>query len=108
MDLHKEDLPATLQAFDLQNNNEIFLAEQQVNNQAEIEMFTSRYAGKLIKAKTLVTDNNRRPQTQGNAVVKKPAASTGIIMIIVILVIAALIIYGFSTGWLQEKLNLKI
>ena len=51
MDIRKEDLPATLQAFDLQDNKEVFLAEQVVNNQTEIAIFTTRYVGKLIKAK---------------------------------------------------------
>lgn len=105
MDLRKEDLPATLQAFDLQNDKEIFIAEQVVNNQAEIELFTTRYTGKLIKAKIV-------PAAQANRyvdpVVKKKPSSNSIVMVIVILVLVALILYGFSTGWIQDKLNLKI
>ena len=111
MDLSKEDFPATLQAFDLRDNKEIFMAEQIVNSQTEIETFTTRYAGKLIKAKKVpVVEVNRvnRVNEYGEPVYQKSRSSTGLIMIIVILIIVALVIYGFSTGWIQEKLNLKI
>jgi len=106
MNLTNEDFPATLQAFDLKENEEIFIAEQVVRNQSEIETFTTRYAGKLIKAEKvpqLETNGYRNP------VYKKERSSTGLIaIIIIILVIAALVIYGISTGWLQEKLNFKL
>jgi hypothetical protein len=106
MDLQNEDLPATLQAFDLMDNKEIFLAEQVVGSQSEIDTFTNRYAGKLIKAKTTLPAN-------GNSGYPKPAyrarySSTGVVMGIIVLVFIILVIYGFSTGWLQEKLHLKI
>jgi len=106
MDLRNEDLPATLQAFELMDNREIFLAEQVVSSQMEIDTFTNRYAGKLIKAKTTLPAN-------GNANYAKPAyrarySSTGVIMGIIVLVLIILVIYGFSTGWIQEKLHLKI
>lgn len=105
MDLRKEDLPATIQAFELDKDNEIFIAEQVVNTQAEIEAFTIRYTGKLIKAKKipLVQTNSH-----GDAAYKKQRSSTGLIMFIIIVVIIAVVLYGFSTGWIQEKFNLKI
>jgi hypothetical protein len=105
MDLTKEDMPATIQAFELQEDKEIFIAEQVVNSQTEIELFTTRYTGKLIKAKKVPI---AEPNNYVRADYKKQRSSTGIIMIIIILVIVALIIYGFSTGWIQDKLNLKI
>ncbi|MEP6712776.1 MAG: hypothetical protein ABJA37_10190 [Ferruginibacter sp.] len=106
MDLRKEDLPATLQAFELLDNKEIFLAEQVVNNQSEIELFTARYAGKLIKAKTMVAAENR--SSYGNAPTQRRRSSANIIIIFIILIFLALVIYGFYTGWLQEKLHLKV
>ena len=106
MDLLKEDLPATLQAYELNDNKEIFLAEQVVNNQAEIELFTARYAGKLIKAKTNVASNNRN--SYGNTVVKKRNSSTAVVALIIILIIVAVIVYGLYTGWLQDRLNIKM
>lgn len=107
MDLRKDDLPATLQAFDLYDNKEIFIAEQVVNSQSEIETFTSRYAGKLIKALKVPVRDINSYSAEGY---KKPpaASSTGIVMIILIVIIVALVIYGFSTGWIQEKLHIKV
>lgn len=107
MDLRNEDLPVTLQAFDLLDNKEIFIAEQIVNSQSEVATFTNRYAGKLIKAKKAAVDNNKA-YSSAHAPVKKSSSSTNVVMILVILIIAALIIYGFSTGWIQEKLNIKV
>lgn len=106
MDLRKEDLPTTLQAFELQDNNEIFLAEQVVNTQSEIETFTSRFAGKLIKAKKISV--NETSHSHSNTVYQKKKSSAGLVMVIIIIIIIALVLYGFSTGWIQEKFNLKI
>ncbi|MEP7107815.1 MAG: hypothetical protein ABI760_07530 [Ferruginibacter sp.] len=105
MDLRKEDLPATIQAFELIDDKEIFIAEQVVNSQSEVETFTTRYTGYLIKAKKVPVSEI---SSSGNPVYKKQRSSTGLVMIIIILVIVALLVYGFSTGWIQEKLHLKI
>lgn len=107
MDLRNEDLPVTLQAFDLLDNKEIFIAEQVVNSQSEVAIFTGRYAGKLIKAKK-ASVNDSKAFSSNAPVQKRSSSSTNIVMILVLLIIVALVIYGFSTGWIQEKLNLKI
>jgi len=103
MNLRKEELPATLQAFELSDNNEIFLAEQVVNNQSEIETFTTRFAGKLIKATPVVN-----PEYAGNkadTVYPKRKSNGGIVMAVIVVVLIILVIYGFSTGWIQQKLQ---
>ena len=106
MELRNEDLPVTLQAFELLNNKEIFIAEQVVNTQSDIDVFTKRYTGKLIKAKkTSVSETKTAYGTTG---VEKRKSSTNVVMVIILLILVALIIYGFSTGWVQQKLNLKI
>ncbi len=105
MDFRKEDLPAIIQAYDLVDNNEIFLAEQLVNNQSEIDLFTSRYAGKLIKAKTVVAAE--RLSSNGYPISPKQKGSGSIIAVIIVVVILALLLYGYSTGWLQAQLHLK-
>ncbi len=105
MDFRKEDLPATIQAYELIDNNEIFLAEQLVNNQSEIDLFTSRYAGKLIKAKTAVPPE--RLSSNGYPIPPKQKGSGSIIAVIIVVVILALLLYGYSTGWLQAQLHLK-
>ena len=107
MDIRKEDLPATLQAFELQDDREIFLAEQVVSNQSEIATFTSRYAGKLIKAKPQLPtaiDNHESIYRTTNQNQKK--SSAGIIVLVIVLILVALAIYGYSTGWLQQQLHL--
>ena len=108
MNLTKEDLPATIQAFDLQDNQEVFIAEQVVNSQSEIETFTNRYIGKLIKAKKVATVESSNSYGNPAYTHTKKRSSNGLIMIIIILIITALVIYGFSTGWIQEKMNWKI
>ena len=50
MDIRKEDFPVALQAYELRNKEEEFLAEQVVNTQAEADVFMTRFQGKLIKA----------------------------------------------------------
>ena len=105
MDLRKEDLPATLQAFELIDNKEIFLAEQVVNTQSEIDTFTSRYSGKLIKAKAVVP-LDKRSSYASTATQRRTRPGT-IIAVIVFIIIVALVVYGYSTGWLQEQLHLK-
>lgn len=105
MDLRNEDLPVTLQAFDISNGSEIFIAEQVVNNQSEIDTFTSRFTGKVIKAKKAIVPENN---TYASTPTPKRNTTTGLVMIIVIVVILALVIYGFSTGWIQQKFNLNI
>lgn len=105
MDLRNEDLPVTLQAFELVDNNEIFIAEQVVSNQSEISAFTALYTGKLIKAKKLVINKNN---SYSSTTTKKRNPTTGLVMIIIIVILLALVIYGISTGWIQQKLNLNI
>jgi len=107
MDLRNEELPATLQAFELEDSREVFLAEQVVNTQAEITNFTNRYTGKLIKAKAVALLNDRAGVHSVNTV-KKSKSSINAVMILVVLTLLALAIYGFSTGWIQDKLNLNI
>lgn len=105
MDLKNQDLPVTLQAFDLQGNTEIFIAEQVVNSQSEIDLFTTRYTGKLIKAKKVAVSQNA---AYNSVPAKKRNPTTGLVMIIIIIILLALVIYGFATGWIQEKLNRNI
>jgi hypothetical protein len=104
MQLGNEELPATLQAFDLSNDQEIFLAEQLVSNQTEIENFTSRYAGKLIKAKKNAISRNASYTTAGY---KSRFSAFNLLMILFVLAIAVLVLYGLSTGWIQQRIQLK-
>ena len=66
-----------------------------------------RYAGKLIKAKKASVSDGKAYSSNA-PVQKRSSSSTNIVMILIILIIVALVIYGFSTGWIQEKLNIKV
>jgi hypothetical protein len=100
-------LPATLQAYDLQDDREIFLAEQVVNNQSEIATFTTRYAGKLIKAKAQVPADTYAGGYRPTITQRRKKSTAGIILLVVLLVLVALAIYGYTTGWLQQQLHLN-
>ncbi len=105
MDIKKEDLPVMLQAFDLEDGTEIFVAEQLVSSQADVDKFTVLYAGKIIKASKEIV-NAKHPSAVVTAKKRNPA--TGLVMIAIILIVLALVIYGFATGWIQQKFNLNI
>ncbi len=109
MEIKKEDLPVMLQAFEVHNNSETFVAEQLVNSQVEVDRFTGLYAGKIIKAnRDAVRARNNGTVSNATTDTRKRNSATGMIMIIIVLVLLALVIYGFSTGWIQEKFNLKV
>ena len=51
MRLRDEEFPVVVQAYDPSGSKDSFIAEQVVYSQMEIDNFTSRYAGLLIKAR---------------------------------------------------------
>ena len=53
MEVRNSDFPVVVQAYEPSNKQDVFIAEQVVNSQAEIDGFTLRFAGKLIKARSL-------------------------------------------------------
>ncbi len=103
MIVSKDNFPVVLQAYEIQNNKEVFIAEQVVHTQAEVDTFTTRFTGKLIKAKQF-TDGVSK--TGANASHKKRKASVPVIVLIVLIILVALIVLGFSTGWIQENLGI--
>lgn len=62
MEIRKTEFPVTLQAFEIRESKEEFIAEQVVISQPEADHFTSRFNGKLIKAHALHPDEVRRTQ----------------------------------------------
>jgi hypothetical protein len=107
MEVRKEDFPVVIQAFETTGNTDVFIAEQVVNNQADINNFTTRYTGKLIKARRLTEAELNRQQTTTTAVRKRSAAGT-YVLIILLLIIVALVIVGFTTGWIQRTFNIQM
>ena len=97
MELRREDFPVTLQAYDMRDNKEDFVAEQVVSNQAQADNFMSMYAGRLIKTREL------RPVEAQKFGVKKKTGISPLAIFLFILVV--LIIVGFATGWIQEMIT---
>ena len=104
MEIRKNEFPVVVQAYDNTSTDERFVAEQVVNNQTEIDHFTSLYAGKLIKARTLSdTELNRHTHPGSSA---RRSSSSG--LYIFLFIIIALVVIGFATGWIQRTFNIQI
>ena len=112
MILNQEEFPITIQAFEISNDKEFFVAEQVVNSQREVDLFSSRYAGKVIKAKAVTTTHDTKTTatttsaTSRNQRTKKNSGVTTIIIILII--IAILIAIGFYTGWIQQNTGITV
>src|SRR3954470_2818687 len=102
--LQKDQFPITIQAYDISGDVEIFIAEQVVNTQAEVDTFSSRYAGKLIKAKGFSNSGASSVSTKKHN--RSSSAGTIILVILVILIILAAI--GFYTGWIQRTTGISV
>lgn len=98
MEVRKDQFPVVIQAYEITGTKEIFIAEQIVNSQAELNIFSTRYTGKLIKARQLTAAE----AGQNKTVRGKSKSSAGIILLVVIILLAILIAVGFYTGWIQQ------
>lgn len=104
MILNKDDFPITIQAFEITGDKEYFIAEQIVNSQQEVDLFSSRYAGKVIKVKTI--SPSEAPATSSKRPKTKSSATTIILVVLLILII--LIAIGFYTGWIQRTTGINL
>jgi hypothetical protein len=107
MVINEREFPVVVQAFQPSANGELFVAEQMVNNQAEIDSFSSRYAGYVIKARVakeneLVTDHNNG--TRRTVVHRRGIPAWAILLLIVVV----LVVVGFTTGWIQRTFELNL
>jgi hypothetical protein len=107
MEVRKEDFPVVVQAFETNGNTDVFIAEQVVNSQSDINSFTSRYTGKLIKARRLTEAELGRQNNTTTTVRKRSSAGT-YALIIILLIIVALVVVGFTTGWIQRTFNIQM
>jgi hypothetical protein len=106
MEIRKNEFPVVVQAYDnTSTTDERFVAEQVVNSQSEIDLFTSRYAGKLIKARTL-SDTELQRSAHVTHHPARRGSSAGIYIFLFIII--ALVVIGFATGWIQRNLNIQI
>ena len=107
MRVKDNEFPVVVQAYETRDRQDLFVAEQVVNSQSEVDNFTSRYAGKLIRVRLLsddeLTAEKRRPVER-----RRARGSGGVIAILVILVLIALVIAGFATGWIQQTFGIDL
>ena len=108
MIVNDREFPVVVQAYQSTGNQELFVAEQVVHTQTEVDSFASRYAGFVIKARIV---NENELQTDGrtirarNRVRRRSGAAA---WALILLVIVALIVVGFTTGWIQKTFNLNL
>jgi hypothetical protein len=111
MVINEKEFPVVVQAYQPSGTGELFVAEQMVHTQAEADQFTSRYAGYLIKAR-VVTENeiHRDDRTADTrAYRREPVRSkAGAGWAIVLLLLIALVIVGFTTGWIQRTFDVAM
>ncbi len=99
MEISKDQFPVVVQAFEITGNKEFFVAEQVVKSQAEVETFSARYAGKVIKARAL---NSTEANQQKPVYTKKRKTPAGTILLVVLIILIILIAIGYYTGWLRR------
>ena len=122
MVINEREYPVVVQAFQPSANGELFVAEQMVNNQAEVDSFSSRYAGYVIKARVakeneLVTNNydgTKRGTLEGTRTNVDGTRRTAVhrrgmpVWAIFLLIIVVLIVVGFTTGWIQRTFQVSL
>jgi hypothetical protein len=106
MRVKDNEFPVVVQAYDTRDRQDLFVAEQVVSTQAEVDHFTSRYAGKLIKVRLLTEEELDRDQKRP-VERKKTSSNTGI-WVLVLLTLIALVIAGFTTGWIQRTFGFDV
>jgi hypothetical protein len=108
MKVDEREFPVVVQAYENAGNEELFVAEQVVNTQNEVDNFTSRYAGFVIKART-VSESELHTDGQGvrHRGETRRRSGAGAFWAILLLLLIAAIVIGFSTGWIQRTFNLN-
>ena len=106
MEVRNSDFPVVVQAYEPSNKQDVFIAEQVVNSQAEIDGFTLRFAGKLIKARSLSEAEVERQRHVASRRDSSPAGRSYLWIFILILIVV-LIGVGFYTGWIQRTFNIS-
>jgi hypothetical protein len=109
MVINEKEFPVIVQAYQPGTNGELFVAEQMVRNQAEVDAFSSRYAGYVIEARVvrdneLATNANYNTRTGRTAVHRRGLPVWAILLLIVVV----LVVVGFTTGWIQKTFELNL
>lgn len=109
MVINDGEFPVVVQAYQPSANGELFVAEQMVRNQVEVDAFSSRYAGYVIKAR-VVKENEIVPEySNGNGTKRTAIHRRGIpAWAIFLLIVVVLVVVGFTTGWIQRTFELNL
>ncbi len=104
--INEKEFRVVVQAYQPGTEGELFVAEQMVRNQAEVDAFSTRYAGYVIEARVvreneLTTNSNHNIRTSRTAVHRRGLPAWAILLLIVVV----LVVVGFTTGWIQKPLN---
>ena len=107
MRIRDEEFPVVVQAYDSTGSKDAFVAEQVVHTQMEIDNFTNRYAGLLIKARELsdVETSHDSRIGQRRSIRKKSGSAVGWILFLLVVIIG-LIVWGFASGWIQQNFGI--
>lgn len=106
MIIENNQYPVVIQAYQPSGTTDLFVAEQVIYNQEEADSFTSRYTGLLIKARKPY-DRELNPTIDYTTTQRR--RSGGITwLLLLVLVLAALVVAGFTTGWIQRNTGITI
>jgi hypothetical protein len=100
--LSKDQFPITVQAYEITDHKEYFIAEQVVHNQSEVDSFVTRYAGKVIKARPLTSAETTVARSS-----RRTSSSAGTIILVILIILAILVAIGLYTGWIQRTFNIS-
>jgi len=109
MVINDREFPVVVQAYQPSANGELFVAEQMVRNQVEVDAFSSRYAGYVIKAR-IVKENEMVPEYNNGTGSRRTAVHRRGIpaWAILLLLVVVLVVVGFTTGWIQRTFELNL
>src|SRR3954465_7022341 len=108
MVINEREFPVVVQAYQPATDGELFVAEQMVRNQAEIDSFSSRYAGYVIKARVVQDNELVTNSTYDHRTRRTNAYRRGMpVWAILLLIVVVLAVVGFTTGWIQKTFELN-
>lgn len=107
MKVKENQFPIAVQAYNTKGGQEIFVAEQVVYTQGQVDSFTSKYAGSLIKTRLLTDIELGKAKEEHKKYVKR-RSSAGTVFLVILLVIIVLVVVGFATGWFQKTFGWNI
>jgi hypothetical protein len=105
MKVKDNQFPIAVQAYNTKGGQELFVSEQIVYTQAQVDLFTSRHAGMLIKTRLLTDAELGKASVEQKKFVKRRSSAASIVWVI-LLILVVLVVVGFATGWIQQNLGI--